>query len=131
MSRMVHASIESDVTADEIAPEFESSAQHHERAGRRINDGVTRLRDGGDQSLDQSDRLHVWMGLAIDGLDPAVRNAAVRPSCARPDRRLLHHQQEVAAVARAMTLADAGIVRGDEIDDLENAGRNAEVVPLA
>src|SRR5262249_28407977 len=117
-----------EIAADELAAELVRGLHHDEAAGRRVDDHVTRLGGGTDQSDDQADRLDMWVKLAVDLLGPAVRDAVFSPRRAGFDRRLLQHDEIVTASARALAHAGAQVVPGDQINGLKIG--NAEMMTL-
>src|SRR5262249_46671409 len=119
-----------DVATKELPSKLVSGVHHIEAAGSRVDNELARLRGGGDQAFDQSDRLHMRIAATIDLFDPTVRNSVIAPGRARLDQRFLHDQQVVAAAARSRSHAEASIIRADEVDDLEHVGGDAELTPF-
>jgi hypothetical protein len=93
----VHLS-EREIAPNEISSELVRGLHYDEGSGGGIDDEVARLGGGGDQPLDQFERLGVRVKFAINSLSPTIRDAVVAPGRARFFRRLLQHQQIVTAV---------------------------------
>lgn len=118
-----------DVAADEVPAELRGGGHDDEAAGGWVDDEVAGIRDGADQASDEADRFCMRVRLAVDLLRPAVADAVIAPGALGGERRLLQHEQIIAAAPRAIAVAEPEIVPGDEVDALELG--DALVVGLA
>src|SRR5438552_2825829 len=89
-------------TATKTSASTKRGMQHAEASRRRVDHQIARQCDGGDQPLDQADRLGMRMNLAINLLAPAVANAVIAP-IACDHWRPLQHPQVVATAPRALS----------------------------
>ena len=87
----------SEVAADEVTPELVRGVHDCEAANCRIDDKVARLGNGGDQPSDQTNWLDMRVNIPIDFLRPAIRNAVIALRGFGAPRRLLQHEQIIAA----------------------------------
>ena len=60
-------------------------------------DKITRASNGTDELSDETDRLDVGVKCAVDFFRPSVRNAVIAPRGFGAQRRLLQHEQIIAA----------------------------------
>jgi hypothetical protein len=118
-----------DVTAHEIAPELVGGFHHDEAASRRVDNHVAGVGGSPDKSGDQTDRLDM-VNVAIDLLGPPIRDSVVPLGCACFDRRLLQHEQIVAASPTTLAHTEVQVIPRNEIDRLDELARDAEVMPL-
>ena len=86
-----------EIAANEVTPELVRGVHDDEAAGCRIDDKVARLRSSGDQSSDETNWLDMRMNFPIDFLRPAIWNAVIAPRGFGAHRRLLQHEQIIAA----------------------------------
>ena len=108
----------SEVAADEVAPELVRGVHDDEAASRRVYK-ITRPSNGTDELSDETDRLDVGVKFAVDFFRPSVRNAVIAPGGFGAQRRLLQHEQIIAAPPRPVAAADAFVVPSDEVNTLE------------
>ena len=103
----------SEVAADEVAPELVRGVHDDEAASRRVYDKITRPSNGTDELSDETDRLDVGVKFAVDFFRPSVRNAVIARGGFGAQRRLLQHEQIIAAPPRPVAVADAFVVPAD------------------
>ena len=87
----------SEVAADEVTPELVRGVHNDEAASRRVYDKITRPSDGTDELSDETNWLDMRVNIPIDFLRPAIRNAVIAPRGLGAQRRLLQHEQIIAA----------------------------------